>query len=169
VARCRALLQPPYVSDDNPYSQGLFRTLKHSPSYPRQPFADLAAAHGWVQRFVAWYNGEHRQSGIRFVTPNERHFGLEQSHLARRHELYEKVRRRRPERWSRCTRNWTPVALLLLNPEQPQRGQVVGPRRAACIETPADLEHARRVTGQRPACESSALARSHEVTMRQLP
>src|SRR5947207_5413981 len=58
----------PHVSDDNPYSEALFRTLKHGPAYPRLPFADIEAARQWVARFVAWYNGEHRHSAIRFVT-----------------------------------------------------------------------------------------------------
>jgi len=107
----------PHVSDDNPYSEALFRTLKYAPAYPRLPFADVAAARAWVQRFVAWYNGEHRHSGIRFVTPDERHFGVEEAILARRHELYEQARRRRPERWSGDTRNWSRVEAVVLNPE----------------------------------------------------
>ena len=47
----------PHVSDDNPYSEALFRTLKHTPAYPRLPFADLASANRWVARFIDWYNG----------------------------------------------------------------------------------------------------------------
>ncbi len=82
----------PHVSDDNPYSEALFRTLKHTPAYPRQPFADLASTERWVARFVAWYNGEHRHSAIRFVTPDERHHGIEHDVLARRHELHERAR-----------------------------------------------------------------------------
>src|SRR5262245_48595584 len=59
----------PHVSDDNPYSEALFRTLKYTPAYPRLPFADLPSAQRWVERFVRWYNGEHRHSAIRYVTP----------------------------------------------------------------------------------------------------
>jgi len=108
----------PHVSDDNPYSEALFRTLKYTPAYPRLPFADLASAQEWVERFVAWYNGEHRHSAIRYVTPNERHFGAEQDILTRRHELYERARSANPERWTRSTRNWAPVGLVVLNPER---------------------------------------------------
>ncbi len=108
----------PHVSDDNPYSEALFRTLKHTPAYPRLPFADIASAERWVARFVDWYNGVHRHSAIRYVTPDERHFGQEQAVLARRHELYENARAANPERWSRATRNWTPVSLVTLNPER---------------------------------------------------
>ena len=108
----------PHVSDDNPYSEALFRTLKYTPAYPRLPFADLASAQEWVERFVAWYNGEHRHSAIRYVTPDARHFGAEQDILARRHELYERARSTNPERWTRSTRNWAPVGLVVLNPER---------------------------------------------------
>ncbi len=108
----------PHVSDDNPYSEALFRTLKHTPAYPRLPFADIASAERWVARFVDWYNGVHRHSAIRYVTPDERHFGQEQTVLACRHELYENARATNPERWTRATRNWTPVGLVTLNPER---------------------------------------------------
>ena len=108
----------PHVSDDNPYSEALFRTLKHGPTYPRHPFADVTAGAHWVARFVAWYNGEHHHSGIRFVTPDQRHFGDEQRILARRCALYERARRTKPERWSRTTRNWTAIDSVVLNPER---------------------------------------------------
>lgn len=105
-----------HVSDDNPYSEALFRTLKHTPAYPRLPFADLASANRWVARFVDWYNGTHRHSAIRYVTPNERHARLEHDVLARRHQLYQRARQCRPERWTGATRDWTPVGHVLLNP-----------------------------------------------------
>lgn len=109
----------PHVSDDNPYSEALFRTLKHTPAYPRLPFADLSTANRWVARFVDWYNGTHRHSAIRYVTPDQRHHGREPAVLARRHELYERMRRANPERWSGATRNWLPVGSVVLNPERP--------------------------------------------------
>ncbi len=49
----------PSVSNDNAYSEALFRTLKYRPSYPTHPFADLSAARAWVTAFVDWYNTEH--------------------------------------------------------------------------------------------------------------
>lgn len=106
----------PHVSDDNPYSEALFRTLKHTPAYPHLPFASLAAGERWVAHFVEWYNGEHRHSAIRYVTPNERHDGREQDILARRHQLYQRARRSNPKRWTRGTRNWHPIGLVVLNP-----------------------------------------------------
>lgn len=107
----------PHVSNDNPYSEGLFRTLKYTPAYPRLPFATLEVAERWVTRFVAWYNGKHRHSAIRFVTPDQRHFGQEHEVLARRRELYAAARRANPERWTRTTRNWSPILSVVLNPE----------------------------------------------------
>jgi putative transposase len=108
----------PHVSDDNPYSEALFRTLKHTPAYPRAPFSDLASANRWVARFVEWYNGTHCHSAIRYVTPDQRHHGRERTVLASRHDLYERARRANPERWSGSTRNWLPVELVVLNPER---------------------------------------------------
>jgi transposase InsO family protein len=107
----------PHVSDDNAYSESLFRTLKHTPAYPRRPFDDLAAADAWMTRFGAWYNGQHRHSGIRFVTPDERHFGRETAVLAKRHALYQLARAATPERWTTCTRNWSPIGDVTLNPQ----------------------------------------------------
>jgi transposase InsO family protein len=109
----------PHVSDDNPYSEALFRTLKHTPAYPRIPFASIPAAHCWVARFAGWYNGEHRHSAIRYVTPNERHEGRERDILGRRQELYELARRANPRRWISATRNWNPIGLVVLNPQEP--------------------------------------------------
>ena len=107
----------PHVSNDNPYSESLFRTLKHGSAYPRFPFAALADAQCWLARFVVWYNTEHRHSAIRFVTPDDRHYGRELEILARRDALYQRARRAHPERWTRHTRNWTPVGHVTLNPE----------------------------------------------------
>ena len=107
----------PHVCNDNPYSEALFRTLKQTPVYPRLPFADREAARRWVARFVNWYNSEHHHSAIRYVTPNERHSGADVAILARRHALYQQARSRKPERWPRNTRNWTPLGTVLLNPD----------------------------------------------------
>jgi transposase InsO family protein len=106
----------PSVSDDNPYSESLFRTMKYRPEYPCKPFESLAHAQKWVDEFVCWYNTCHLHSSIRFVTPDDRHYGLEHDILANRQHVYEQARCRHPERWSRHTRNWNPVRLVWLNP-----------------------------------------------------
>jgi putative transposase len=108
----------PSVSDDNPFSEALFRTLKYRPTFPQGSFSSLEAARAWVERFVRWYNSEHRHSGIRFVTPDERHFGREREVLARRAALYQRAQTRRPERWTGNSRNWEPAGPVRLNPER---------------------------------------------------
>jgi putative transposase len=106
----------PSVSDDNPFSEALFRTMKYRPAFPSRPFDSIAEAQSWVAIFVAWYNKEHRHSGIRFVTPEERHRGADLALLEARRHLYEKARRQHPSRWSRGCRNWSPIELVQLNP-----------------------------------------------------
>ncbi len=107
----------PRVSNDNAFSEALFRTLKYRPEYPSRPFESLEKATSWVTGFVAYYNTEHRHSAIRFVTPDDRHFGREEAILKQRQRVYECARRRHPQRWTRATRNWTPVGAVYLNPE----------------------------------------------------
>jgi len=107
----------PQVSDDNPYSEALFRTMKYRPGYPSQAFPSLEASQTWVDDFGDWYNTKHLHSGIRFVTPDDRHFGREKALLNSRRELYEKARQQNPNRWSKNVRNWEPVETVFLNPE----------------------------------------------------
>jgi transposase InsO family protein len=106
----------PGVSDDNPFSESLFRTLKYRPGYPSRPFRSLEEARSWVAGFVRWYNTQHLHSALRFVTPEDRHAGREEAILEARRQVYEAARRHRPERWSRDVRNWTPVGDVTLNP-----------------------------------------------------
>jgi len=107
----------PRVSDDNPFPEALFRTMKYRPSYPDKPFALLKDARAWVTAFVGWYNDEHQHSGIRFVTPSQRHGGHDVAILTRRSVVYAAARHRHPNRWSGETRNWTPISTVRLNPE----------------------------------------------------
>lgn len=113
----------PSVSDDNPFAESLFRTLKYTPAYPNKPFESIEAARAWVGDFVRWYNEEHRHSGIRYVTPGQRHRGEDIAILSARRELYEKCRSERPERWSGKTRNWNRIEAVWLNPPKEVREQ----------------------------------------------
>lgn len=106
----------PSVSDDNPFAEALFRTLKYRPGYPRKPFETLAAANDWVAGFVRWYNHEHLHSGIRYVTPSDRHAGRDAAILAQRDQVYRTASKRSPRRWSGSTRNWRPIGPVYLNP-----------------------------------------------------
>ena len=114
----------PAVSNDNPFSESLFRTMKYRPTYPRRPFESLLAARQWVGTFVQWYNHEHRHSAIGFVTPDQRHMRVDTALLNQRVQVYEAAKARHPQRWSGprpapgATRNWQPVSIVHLNPDQ---------------------------------------------------
>jgi len=108
----------PSVSDDNPYAEALFRTLKYRPGFPNRPFRDIEEARSWVAGFVHWYNTEHLHSGLKFVTPDDRYFGRDAAILAARHQIYTRARAKNPERWSGATRDWSPAPAVTLNPSQ---------------------------------------------------
>lgn len=107
----------PRVSNDNPFSEALFRTCKYRPDWPTKGFATRADAQAWVKSFASWYNGEHLHSAIRFVTPDARHDGRDHATLASRAIIYAKTRAQNPKRWSGKTRNWRPAGPVWLNPE----------------------------------------------------
>lgn len=121
----------PRTSNDNPYSEALFRTCKYCPAYPAQGFASLEETRAWMQQFVQGYNHAHRHSGIRFVTPAQRHQGQDPAILAYRQAVYERARERHPQRWSGSIRNWQPLTEVWLNPsteviDVPVRGSQTG-------------------------------------------
>lgn len=106
----------PRVSNDNAFAESLFRTVKYCPQWPANGFASLDEARVWVERFMHWYNHEHRHSGIRFVTPDQRHRGKDVDILRQRDEVYRLARERNPGRWSGQPRNWRRVESVTLNP-----------------------------------------------------
>lgn len=108
----------PRVSNDNPYAESIFKTLKYVPNYQPEGFETLRDARLWVNHFVDWYNNEHRHSGINYVTPSERHAKKDKEILAKRKVLYETCREKHPERWSGETRDWSCSELEWLNPMQ---------------------------------------------------
>ena len=108
----------PRVSNDNAYAEALFRTAKYCPMWPEQPFDTLAEARAWVVRFVRWYNEEHRHSALKYVTPQQRHRGLDKALLDGRKQVYEAARACTPERWSQGPRNWNLANAVYLNPER---------------------------------------------------
>lgn len=105
----------PSVSNDNPFSESLFKTLKYCPQYPSKPFAAIDDARRWVAEFVDWYNTKHLHSGISFTTPASRHSGEDSAILARRDIVYKSAQRQRPDRWSGKTRNWKKISCVRLN------------------------------------------------------
>lgn len=106
----------PRVSNDNPYSESMFATLKYRPQFPHRGFETVEAARKWVHSFVDWYNNTHKHSGINFVTPQECHTASHYALLKNRDELYRQAKERNPERWTRSTRNWSPRKHSALNP-----------------------------------------------------
>jgi transposase InsO family protein len=121
----------PSVSDDNPYSESLFKTLKYHPGFPDQPFDSLEEARQWVAGFEHWYNDVHLHSALRFVTPGQRHRGEDIAILAQRHMLYEAAKTLRPDRWSGSTRNWEPEKIVYLNPGKPMKKEVARQQKVA--------------------------------------
>jgi len=111
----------PSVSDDNPYSESLFKTLKYCPQYPSKPFSSTDDANEWVEEFVHWYNEVHLHSGIKFVTPSSRHEGKDLEILNARKKVYEEARLKNPNRWSRETRNWKKTEEVYLNHLQKEK------------------------------------------------
>jgi transposase InsO family protein len=105
----------PRVSNDNPYSESLFRTCKYRPEYPVKGFDSIDGARKWVRKFVWWYNEEHLHSAIRYVTPAQRHRGEDSILLAKRHRVYQQAKQKQPNRWSGDSRNWQPVQEVWLN------------------------------------------------------
>lgn len=109
----------PRVSNDNPLPESLFKTAKYRPDFPVDGFDTIEKAREWCKEFVHWYNEKHKHSGIKFVTPSERHRGEDVQILTRRHELYTRAKSENPSRWSGQTRNWKRPETVTLNPDKP--------------------------------------------------
>ena len=105
----------PRVSDDNPYSESLFKTLKYCPEYPTKPFASIEEANAWVKKFVYWYNNVHLHSGIKYVTPASRHAMKDDEILEKRKKVYEEAKLKNPNRWAKEIRNWDKIEKVYLN------------------------------------------------------
>jgi len=108
----------PRVSNDNAYAESIFRTCKYRPEYPSKGFATLQEARTWVLQFVHWYNYQHKHSGLKFVTPAQRHNGEDAKVITKRQRVYAEAKARNPGRWSGDTRNWELPESVHLNPEK---------------------------------------------------
>lgn len=106
----------PRTSNDNCYSEALFKTLKYVPEYPERPFETVDAAKLWVSDFVRWYNTEHLHSGVNYVTPEDRHRGKDSEILRLRQEVYEEAKANMPSRWRRGVKKWDYQSVVYLNP-----------------------------------------------------
>lgn len=110
----------PRVSNDNPYIESLFKTLKYSAGYPGQ-FRDLDHARVWMADFVNWYNTKHRHSTIGFVTPAQRRSGEYKEIISTRNKTMEQARLLNPERWGKKIRVWEATEEIFLNPNADTR------------------------------------------------
>jgi putative transposase len=90
----------PHCSNDNPYSEAQFRTLKYRPDFPDR-FGSIEQARAFCQQFFAWYNDEHRHSGIAWHTPHSVHYGLHRDVHAVRADVLAAAYARNPERFVR--------------------------------------------------------------------
>ena len=109
----------PRVSNDNPYSESLFKTLKYRPNYQPKGFENIEEARAWCSTFVHWYRYEHHHSAIKFLTPSERHAGKSEEILENRTKVYEAAKSAHPERWNgRSIRNWGNIEEVYLNPDK---------------------------------------------------
>jgi putative transposase len=90
----------PHVSNDNPYSESQFRTLKYRPEFPDR-FGCIQDSRAFCQGFFRWYNGEHRHSGLGLLTPAMVHYGQAQNVLRKRQEVLDVAYQLHPERFVR--------------------------------------------------------------------
>mgnify|MGYP000005577599 FL=1 len=110
----------PRVSNDNAYAESIFRTCKYRPDYPYKGFAGINEARQWVLQFVHWYNHTHKHSGIKFMSPAQRHAGMSDEIMRQREAVYAAAKAKHPERWSGDARSWELPSTVYLNPEKEQ-------------------------------------------------
>lgn len=111
----------PRVSNDNAYAESSFRMMKYHESYPLRRFQDLLSVRACVDGFVAWYNAEHRHTGINYVTTSQRHYGEADALCAVRQQTYEQARQRLPRRWARQPCDWSQTEIVRINHLRPQK------------------------------------------------
>jgi putative transposase len=88
----------PHVSDDNPYSEANFKTLKYRPGFPKR-FGSIEDARSHVDAFVSWYNEQHHHCGINYLTPHDLHYGHGPDRLRERQAVLDAAYERHPERF----------------------------------------------------------------------
>ena len=111
----------PHVSNDNPFSEAQFKTMKYRPSFPRR-FGCIQDARATLEPFFAWYNREHRHSGIGYLAPEVVHFDRAEAMQARRAEVLTAAYARHPERFVRGRPAPAPLpAAVWINPPRPAK------------------------------------------------
>jgi putative transposase len=105
----------PRVSNDNPFIESFFKTVKFTPGYPGR-FKDIKHARAWMANFVDWYNTEHRHSGIGYITPEQRHNGQVKKIMRFRNKVMDEACATYPERFSVEPVRWSEYPVVYLNP-----------------------------------------------------
>jgi putative transposase len=139
----------PSVSNDNPYSEAQFKTMKYGPTYPDR-FASLADAQAWVTRFIHWYNTEHRHSGLGLLPPVVVHRGQVAAVSAARQQTLEAAYADHPERFVRgCPVAPTVPDVVWINPPHPHQQMLVAATATAAPVPPSE-------TGSRVSAAAAA-------------
>lgn len=116
-------LSRPQVSNDNPFSEAQFKTLKYHPGYPRR-FASKDDAHAYCRRFFPWYNGEHRHGGIAMLTPDAVYYGRANDLLDQRRRILLAAHAAHPERFPNGRPAVQPVPdATYINPPAPDAAE----------------------------------------------
>jgi len=110
----------PRVSNDNPFIESFFKTVKYTPGYPGC-FEDLNAGRQWMMNFVHWYNESHLHSAIGFVTPEQMHNGTAFDIFERRNDTIQIAKSAHPERWVNKIRVWKVNDTVILSPNQTKK------------------------------------------------
>lgn len=105
----------PRVSNDNPFSESFFKTVKYTAGFPKT-FNDITFSRSWMANFVNWYNTEHKHSGIGYITPDQRHSGLGKEIMTKRNMTISEAYATNPERWSSKPAMWDNAETVYLNP-----------------------------------------------------
>jgi len=113
----------PHVSNDNPFSEAHFKTVKYMPSFP-QRFGCIQDARAFLTTFFAYYNTEHRHSGIAMMTPHQVHYGLAPEVVSQRSQVMSAAYQQHPERFVRGlpTVRAAPTKVWINPPLQPREG-----------------------------------------------
>jgi transposase InsO family protein len=107
----------PRVSNDNPFIESFFKTMKYSVCYPGR-FKSLNNARSWMADFIDWYNTSHRHSGINYVTPHQMRSGEYKKIMEKRNQIIKEAFEKHPERWSQPPKQWIEEHKVYLNPSR---------------------------------------------------
>ena len=145
----------PHVSNDNPYSEAQFKTLKYCPEFPGR-FGSIQDARAFCQDFFVYYNKEHRHSGIALMTPEQVHYGLADQILKERSEVLQAAFRKHPQRFKgkMPSPQSLPVAAWINKPKPEKNNDNTGTERRWSMAVTESINNGVQVMGRRSVAES---------------